>query len=50
MAKQVSDLIVERLIEWGVDTDLRISGRRCGWIFRVAAHPSGQAPLHTGAT
>ena len=42
MAKQVSDLIVERLIEWGVDTIFGFPGDGSRWIFRGAAHPSGQ--------
>ena len=50
MAKQVSDLIVERLIEWGVDTIFGYPGDGVDGFFESLRTHQRETPLHSGAS
>ena len=49
MAKTVADLMIERLIDWGVDTIFGFPGDGDQRHLRGAADPSGQDQVHSGA-
>ena len=49
MAKTTADVLFERLIDWGVDVDLRPARRRHQRVHRGVADAPGQDPVHPGA-
>ena len=49
MAKTTGDVIVEKLIDWGVDTAFGLPGDGINGIFEALRDEQGEDPLHPGA-